>query len=75
MRQERNHLGDFTLQPRTLLITAWALLVGGFGALAALVLLRLIGLITNLIFYQRWRTTLVSPGLGHHPWWLVLVAG
>ena len=73
-RQERDHLGDFTLQPRTLLITAWALLVGGFGALAALVLLRLIGLITNLIFYQRWRTTLVSPGLGHHPWWLVLVA-
>jgi len=49
-------------------------LVGGFGALAALALLRLIGLITNLVFYQRWRTVLVSPGVGHHPWWLVLVA-
>ena len=63
--RDLNHLGDFTLRPRTLLITAWALVVGGFGALAALALLRLIGLITNLVFYQRWRTALVAAGLGH----------
>ncbi len=72
--QAHSPLGDFTLQPRTLVITAWALPVGGFGALAALALLRLIGLITNLVFYQRWQTALVSPDTGHHPWWLVLAA-
>ncbi len=68
------HLGDFTVHPRMLLITAWALPVGGAGAVAALVLLRLIGLVTNLVFYQRWQTSLVAPGGHHHPWWLVLGA-
>ena len=68
------HLGDFTVGPRMLQVTAWALLVGGAGALAALALLRLIGLVTNLVFYQRWDTALVAPGLVHHPWWLVLFA-
>ncbi|MFC1419094.1 chloride channel protein [Streptacidiphilus cavernicola] len=68
------HLGDFTVGPRTLKITLWALPVGGAGALAALGLLRLIGLVTNLVFYQRWDTALVAPGQVHHPWWLVLGA-
>jgi H+/Cl- antiporter ClcA len=66
--------GDFTVTPRMLRITAWALPVGALGALAALALLRLIGLVTNLVFYQRWSTSLVAPGLVHHPWWLVLTA-
>ncbi len=65
-------LGDFTLRPRTLTITAWALLVGGFGALAAFALLRLIGLITNLVFYQRCRPRSCPRASRHHPWWLVL---
>ncbi|MGD3109568.1 chloride channel protein [Streptomyces sp. YGL11-2] len=68
------HLGDFTVQPRMLLICGWALLVGGAGAVAALALLRLIGLVTNIVFYQRWSTSLVAPGLEHRPWWLVLGA-
>ncbi len=67
-------LGDFTAGPRMLLITAWAVPVGGLGAVASFALLRLIGLITNLVFYQRWRTALVAPGAVHHPWWLVLAA-
>jgi chloride channel protein, CIC family len=70
----RRPLGDFTARPRMLLVTAWALLVGGAGALAALALLRLIGLVTNLIFYGRVRTSLVAPGAVHHPWWLMLGA-
>ncbi len=67
-------LGDFTVRPRMLLISAWALPVGGAGAVAALALLRLIGLVTNLVFYQRWDASMVAPGLVHHPWWLVLGA-
>ncbi|SEM04377.1 chloride channel protein [Streptacidiphilus jiangxiensis] len=67
-------LGDFTARPRMLAITALALVVGGIGSLAALALLRLIGLVTNLVFYQRLSTALVAPGAVHHPWWLVLGA-
>jgi H+/Cl- antiporter ClcA/CBS domain-containing protein len=68
------HLGDFTAGPRLLLISGWALLVGGASALAAWALLRLIGLVTNLVFYQRVQTGLVAPGGEHHPWPLVLLA-
>src|ERR1700758_938831 len=45
------HLGDFTLRPRSLMITGVALLIGGASAVAAFCLLRLIGLITNAVFY------------------------
>ncbi|HEX5401903.1 MAG TPA: chloride channel protein [Pseudonocardiaceae bacterium] len=68
------HLGDFAVRPRVLVITAIALLVGVAAAGTAYALLRLIGLITNLVFYQRVATGLVAPGAIHHPWWLVLCA-
>src|SRR5689334_6309496 len=68
------HLGDFSVDARMVLITGWALLVGAASAVAAWVLLRLIGLITNAVFYQRWDTALVAPGAVRHPWWLVLAA-
>jgi H+/Cl- antiporter ClcA len=68
------HLGDFTLSPRVLLITLLALPVGAASSVAAFVLLRLIGLITNLVFYQRVATGLVAPGAVHHPGWLVVAA-
>jgi chloride channel protein, CIC family len=57
-----------------LTITALALVTGGAGAVAAFALLRLIGFLTNLIFYQRISVAMVSPGEGHHPWWLILLA-
>jgi len=59
---------------RMLLTTALALPVGALSAAAAWCLLRLIGLVTNLVFYQRWTTELVAPGAQHHPWWLILGA-
>ncbi|SEF37972.1 H+/Cl-antiporter ClcA [Amycolatopsis pretoriensis] len=68
------HLGDFQVRPRMLLIALLAVPVGGAAALAALALLKLIGLITNLVFYQRFDTALVAPGATAHPWWLVLTA-
>jgi chloride channel protein, CIC family len=67
-------LGDFTLDARVLPITALALVVGAAGAVAAYCLLRLIGLITNLVFYQRISTVLVAPGAVHHNPALVLLA-
>jgi H+/Cl- antiporter ClcA/CBS domain-containing protein len=68
------HLGDFTVGPRMVLIAGIALPVGAVAAGAAWCLLRLIGLITNVVFYQRSSSQLVAPGGGHQPWWLVLLA-
>jgi len=72
--ERARHLGDFTLGPRVLPITAMALVVGGASAVTAFALLRLIGLITNAVFYQRMSTSLVAPGGQHHSPWLILLA-
>jgi chloride channel protein, CIC family len=74
VRERVAHLGDFTLGPRVLWIVAWAVPIGAAGAVAALALLRLIGLLTNLVFYQRVSTRLVAPGAGHHQPLLILLA-
>jgi CIC family chloride channel protein len=60
-----DHLGDFTTTTRTLPISALALVIGVFAAFVAAALLKLIGLFTNLFFYQHVATGLVSPA-GHH---------
>jgi H+/Cl- antiporter ClcA len=68
------HLGDFTVSRRMLLIAALALPIGAVSAVVAWALLRLIGLITNAIFYERLDTALVAPGAGHHNPAVVLLA-
>jgi H+/Cl- antiporter ClcA/predicted transcriptional regulator len=67
-----SELGDFTATPRLLTISAFAVVIGVIGAYVALALLSLIGFFTNLFFFQRVSTTLVSPA-GHHLGWLVLI--
>ncbi|HUI81448.1 MAG TPA: chloride channel protein [Bryobacteraceae bacterium] len=66
-------LGDFTITPRVLWIAALAIFIGLVSAYVAFALLRLIGLFTNLFFYQRWSTALVSPAGNHLGIWVVLV--
>ena len=68
------HLGDFDVSPRLLAITAFAVPIGALSAGVAWCLLRLIGLITNLIFYERFDTALVAPGEGHHSFLVILLA-
>ncbi|WP_326852888.1 chloride channel protein [Actinocrinis sp.] len=68
------HLGDFSLTTRVLPITGLALVVGAAGAGAACLLLRLIGLITNVVFYQRVSTALVAPGAARHSAALILLS-
>jgi H+/Cl- antiporter ClcA len=60
-----DHLGDFTTTRRVLPISALAIVIGVFAAFVAAALLKLIGLFTNLFFFQRADTALVSPA-GHH---------
>ena len=69
-----SRLGDYTFNPRILMISALALLVGAVSAVVADGLLKLIGLITNLVFYQRLATGLVAPGAGVHHWSLIVGA-
>jgi H+/Cl- antiporter ClcA len=67
-------LGDFTPQPRTVLISCLAIPVGVLAAFVAWLLLKLIGLITNLIFYQQLSTGLLAPSGGHDHWWIIILA-
>jgi len=67
-------LGDYSVHPRIVLISALALAVGAVAAVVADALLKLIGLITNLVFYQRLAFGLVAPGADHHAWWLIVGA-
>lgn len=69
-RTERSErLGDFTTTWQVIPITLLATVIGVFSAFVALALLRLIGLFTNLFFFQRVSTTLVSPA-GNKLGWL-----
>lgn len=54
-------LGDFTTTSRVLLVAAIAIGIGIVSTFVALALLRLIGFFTNLFFFQRLDTSLVSP--------------
>jgi chloride channel protein, CIC family len=58
-------LGDFTTSWDVVPMSFAALGIGVLSAFVALGLLRLIGLFTNLFFYLRWNSALVSP-TGHH---------
>src|SRR5579863_9242836 len=66
-------LGDFTTTPRVLWVSTLAIGIGVISSYVALGLLRLIGLFTNLFYYQRWRTDLVSPANHHLGIWGALV--
>src|SRR5579863_694381 len=63
--ESQEKLGDFTTTRRVIPISILAIIIGGIAAFVALALLRLIGLFTNLFFYQRWSSDLSSPA-GHH---------
>jgi len=54
-------------------ISALAILIGALCAFVALFLLRLIGLFTNLFYFGRWSTALVSPAGNHLGLFSVLV--
>ena len=66
-------LGDFTSTWTVIPITALAIFIGIISAFVALGLLRLIGLFTNLFFFQRWGTALVSPAGNKLGWLEILV--
>ncbi|HEY2434089.1 MAG TPA: chloride channel protein [Vicinamibacterales bacterium] len=72
-KADLSHLGDFTTTPRVAAIAGLAIGIGLICAYVALALLRLIGLFTNLFFYQRWDTALSSPAGNHLGPYVVIV--
>ena len=71
MRRPREYV---PVDGRTVRVVAMSVAVAVGAALAAEVLTRLIGLVTNIAFYGRIATEMVSPAGGHrHPLALVLV--
>src|SRR5262249_9176701 len=66
-------LGDFTTTPRAVAISGFAIAIGAVSAFVALGLLKLIGLFTNLFFFQRIGAALVSPAAHQLGAFVVLV--
>jgi chloride channel protein, CIC family len=66
-------LGDFTTDWRVIPISGLAIVIGLISSVVAWALLRLIGLFTNLFYYHRWNTALISPAGNPLGVWAVLV--
>ncbi len=73
MKSQPSVLRDFTVDRRVWLISAAAVLIGCCAAMLAVLLLRLIGLCTNLFYYHRLNTALVSPAGSPLGPWMVFV--
>jgi H+/Cl- antiporter ClcA/CBS domain-containing protein len=68
-----NELGDFTTSARVIPISLLAIAIGAICAYVALALLRLIGFFTNLFYYGRFGTSMISPAGNHLGIYAVLV--
>jgi chloride channel protein, CIC family len=66
-------LGDFTTDARVIPISLLAIVIGLLSTVVAWALLRLIGLFTNLFYYQRWDTALRSPAGNTLGAWAILI--
>jgi H+/Cl- antiporter ClcA/CBS domain-containing protein len=66
-------LGDFTTSRSVLRLVPLAVVIGVASAVVALVLLDLIGLITNLAYYHRASLELVSPAGNQLGWGAVVI--
>jgi CIC family chloride channel protein len=70
---ESTVLRDYSADSRMLFISAVAAVLGCVSAVLSWVLLRLIGLSTNLFYFQRWQFDEVDPSTHHMGWWAVFV--
>ena len=68
-----DRLRDFTADGRLLTLTAFAVVIGAISAVVAFALAWLIGGITNLVYYHRFSSALVSPEHNLLGWWAVPV--
>jgi len=72
-KQRSERLGDFTTSPRVIMLSVLAIGIGVVSTYVAWLLLRLIGFFTNVFYYGRTSTELVSPAGNHLGWFAVLI--
>jgi CIC family chloride channel protein len=72
-RPYRRALADFTADRRLLLLAAMSVVVGAGGAFAAWVLVKLIALVTNLVWFGRWDVASVSLAHAARTPWMVVI--
>jgi H+/Cl- antiporter ClcA len=68
-----DRLGDFTADSRLVTLSGMAALIGVMSAGVAWALVRLIGLFTNLAYFHRFATTLISPAASPLGPWRALI--
>ena len=68
-----DRLGDYTADARLITLSLMAALVGVISAFVALGLVRLIGLFTNLAYFQRLSTSFASPAASPLGPWRALI--
>lgn len=66
-------LSDFTMPASVLKLIPLSIIIGIFGAIIAIVLLDLIAVISNFLYYQRFDLTLTSPRNNTLGWLAVLI--
>ncbi len=66
--ERQRPLADFTTDRRVWFLVGLSLFVGAVSALIAIALMDLIGFITNLVYYHRVSTALVSPDQNRLGW-------
>jgi H+/Cl- antiporter ClcA/predicted transcriptional regulator len=71
--QIRDRLSDFTTDRRVIVLSGMAAVIGTLSALVAVALVWLIGVITNLSFYQNFSATFTSPAGNHLGGWVIIV--
>jgi chloride channel protein, CIC family len=72
-KETSSRLADFTITPRVIPIALLAVGIGVVCAYVAVGLLKLIGLFTNLFFFQRLDTSMTSPAGNHLGVWVIVV--
>ena len=72
-RDNAQTLGDFTTSPRVIVISLLAVAIGLVSTFVAWTLLRLIAFFTNVFYYGRASTAMVSPAANHLGWYAVLI--
>jgi len=71
MKSRPSGLRDFTVDNRTWLLSAVALVIGTGGAALAVLLLRAIALATNMFYYHRISLAMVGPAGSTEPAWML----
>jgi len=74
MKSQPSGLRDFTVDNRTWLLSAVALVIGAGGAALAVLLLRAIALATNIFYYHRVSLAMVGPAGSTEPAWMLVLA-